>query len=319
MLPAKLIKNTKKYFILIIAIILASWFIYNRSLQTSTFVNYNKEPSNVIIHRWHGTIDDHLVQVFNALLICLHFNHNLMIPKHDFMNQQYFKINPNISEDEKINQILDRLKKNKQFLYTRNNKMDPSTEKAFQNEENNKIAKYIIKKNWNKPIPPKDEKNNITVLHLRGSPRVWGTSEEGLEFPAPLSYYEKIIDSEQFKQIHLISEDRLNICIEPLLKKYKNVIIDNIDLPKEEQIELLLKAKTVIASHGNCMQGILLLSNNIQTLHRPIFNRNTVSLDPKHYDYHNHDLIFYAALMRKWKNTENDNKLVKTWKEDKIV
>ena len=320
-MPLAINKKTKIF--AIIAILIALYFISKHSVQISTFSNYTKfetkTPSNMVIYEWKATIDDHLIQVFNAILIALKFNHNLMIPKHDFMKKQYYKINPAVSEDTKFNQLPDvKVKTHKNFLNIRDTMgMSKKTAEAFDDEKNIIKAIKLMKENWKEIIPPKNN-NKFAVIHLRGSPRVWGTSDKGLEAPAPLSYFTDILDSnnflDKFEKIYLISEDRKNTCIEPILKKYGKKIIDKIHFSKKDQINLILQAKTVVASHGNCMQGILLLSENIEELHRPLFKRGHLTLTDK-FRYHTHDISLYNELLRGWKNDEKDNNLVLTWKK----
>ena len=274
---------------------------------------------NIIIRSWFGRLGNNIIQVLNAILIALYYNYNIILPGHKYFNKKYIILNSEIKiRDYKITN-----KDNFYFRYQISN-IDI---KAF--EENNEKALeilkscFIIKPRINR-FKPSDNillNENDVLIHIRSGDIFINNPHTEYIMP-PLSYYEKIINDQKFNKqskgsfgipegnanhsFYLISEDRKNPCINELLKKYPEIIYLKQSL--DDDIKLILSAHNIITSFGTFVHALLSISKNIKNLYKVSYDYNNTLL--KDINIYKADLTEYHQLMRPWKNTAEQRKLM---------
>ena len=261
---------------------------------------------NILIRSWYGRLGNNIIQVLNAILIALYYNYNIILPGHKYFNKKYIILNSAINiRDYKIT--------NKGNFFLRYQILNIDI-KAF--EENNEKALeilrscFIIKDKINRFKPSKNIllNENDVLIHIR-SGDIFSNNPHIEYIMPPLSYYEKIINHQKFNaknSFYLISEDRKNPCINELLKKYPKIIYLKQSL--DDDIKLILSAHNIITSFGTFVHALLSISKNIKNLYKVSYDYNNTLL--KDVNIYETDLTEYHQLMRPWKNTEEQRKLM---------
>ncbi len=215
----------------------------------------------------------------NAIQIALHYNYNVIIPKHKFFKTTYIVLNPTIK-------LSDTCITDPNSFYYRKNIVDNDT--IFVNDTK---ANTIIKDIFNL----KTIVTNTKVIHIRGGD-IFGTNPHGGYVQPPLSYYKHFITNEP---TILISEDTKNPCVNKLLELYPHIQFKLQSL--EEDIQLLLNAKTVIGGFGTFVPMIASLSTNNPTVYLPSYMSTMSHIC--NIPYIKVELDDYYKKMYPWKNT----------------
>jgi len=226
------------------------------------------------------------IQINNALHIALYYNYNIILPKHEFLNTTYVIINKDVTpEAEQIT--------NCDYFFTRN-KIENVDDSIFyiNSDKVLTIMKDIFVFNYISPLG-----NNDLLLHIRSGDIFSDNTPHPCYIMPPLSYYKNIIDQNNYDNIYLIAEDRLNPCINRLLELYPKIMFKL--QPLEEDVKMVMAACNVVISYGTFIPSLLNLSNNIKNIYCPSYfvcgkvGSNT----------HVTDLSKYQAIMSPWKNT----------------
>ena len=134
----------------------------------------------------------------------------------------------------------------------------------------------------------------------------------------PLCFYEKIINSRVFRNIYIVSVDRLNIIVNTLLEKYKNIFhnINNI----EYDISLLSNAYNVVISVSSFAYSSIKLNDNLKDLweydimrlpEKFLFLHHHIIEFNRHYKIHTMEpSLIYRSEMFQWKGAPNQIKLM---------
>ena len=100
---------------------------------------------------------------------------------------------------------------------------------------------------------------------------------------APISYVEKIIQTENPKNIIIVYEDFSNPSVNYLINNYKNIVLVNNLI---EGISYILSAKKiVITGVGTFARSLVMCSNNIEKVFVPSFLKKDNNNDNTLYDY----------------------------------
>lgn len=239
----------------------------------------------LIFNNFYGRLGNNIIQICNIIHIAIAYKHNIKFNvKHKFFDfsviEKYFNKYNN-------NEIITNT-----YFFDKS-KLPFSNDIYGQNvEERNKLLKeaFLIN-NINKL------NENDLVIHVR-SGDVFSSNPHPKYVPPPLSYYTKEIDKYKYEKIHIICEDTINPVVNKLLKLYKNAIYEKNTLEKD--ITIILGATNIIFSIGTFIPSLILLSNNIKSLHGNAFSNNE-------------ELIEYYKVMIPWKNTIEQRKYILTY------
>jgi hypothetical protein len=118
---------------------------------------------------------------------------------------------------------------------------------------------------------------------------------------------------DNFNEIYLIAEDRINPCINRLLQLYPKIKFKIQSL--EEDIKLILGSKNVVMGFGTFIPSLLLVSDNIKELYKPSYmNNDETDMLNKMIKVFNIELSTYKKRMTPWKNTLEQRKFMLTYK-----
>ena len=251
--------------------------------------------------RGYGKIGNFLVQLSNAIKVALFYNYNIILPKHPYINTAYIVINNDVNlNNEKINDHHD-------FFYaTKINNID-----TILFKKNTLKTLAILKSCFaiKNEIPLDD---NDLLIHIRSSD-IFSNNPHPSYLTPPLSYYVNIINKNNFNEIYLIAEDRINPCINRLLQLYPKIKFKIQSL--EEDIKFILGAKNVVMGFGTFIPSLLLVSDNIKNLYKPSYmNNDETDVLNRIIKVFNIELSTYKKKMTPWKNTLEQRKFMLTYK-----
>lgn len=263
---------------------------------------------NIQINGWFGRFGNNLIQIQNATQFAIVNNCNIIIPGHKLLNTTYIIIDKNIKKTDPIQM------KSRFFGKGNFGKVDDIEDKVKIIHIVRSIFKYNI-------LPEKIIENNekTLVIHLRGGDIFSKKPHKGYVMP-PMTYYERIIDENTFEKIILVTTDNKNPCVLSLVDKYKEkIVIQRGSLI--EDMSIILNAKNVAESFGTFTHALLSLSENIQNIYKPSYQIPTL------YEKHNiekefninifsYDFSQYRNLIRVWKNTPEQRKLMVEYKKN---
>ena len=123
----------------------------------------------------------------------------------------------------------------------------------------------VIKSEILKNLPKVKVDPNDLYIHIRGGDIFSKDATSSSYAPSyaqpPLCFYKQIIEKNNFRKIHIISEDNLNPIINKLLTKYKNITYQNNTL--ENDISYLVYAYNIIGSISSFITSIIKLNDNL--------------------------------------------------------
>lgn len=248
-----------------------------------------------------GKIGNFIVQLSNAIKIAMFYNYNVIVPDHPYINTTYIVINNNVNlHNEKITDPND-------FFYT--NKIKNIDIKLFK--MNIEKTCEILKNSFNIKNEISLDDNDL-LIHIRSSD-IFGVNPHPAYLTPPLSYYVNIINKNNFNEIYLIAEDRINPCINKLLELYPKIKFKIQSL--EEDVKLILGAKNVVMGFGTFIPSLLLVSDNIKKLYKPSYmNNDELDILNRIIKVFNIELSVYKTRMTPWKNTLEQRKFMLTYK-----
>lgn len=179
------------------------------------------------------------------------------------------------------------------------------------NKKVNRILKEIIYKNYKFKI--KQSKYDLCI-HIR-SGDIFVNPHPGYAQP-PYDFYKKIIDSNKYNKICIISEDRKNPNIDLLLKNYPFIDFKINNLKTD--IEMLLNTTNICCGTGTFVPEVLTLSYGHKKLIR--FQKNYIQKI-----YYNNGLIIKKSkkillqdYISEWNNTKKQLNIMLNYKINNI-
>jgi len=127
-------------------------------------------------------------------------------------------------------------------------------------------ARDFINNIYDFPKPKLIDKD-ILHIHIRSGDIMEPGKGNGMVQP-PCDYYCKEIEKRDWKKVIIVSEDRLNPCIEYLTMKYPNVEYFGKN-SLEIDIKELLSARNIMMGRGTFIPTLLLFMPNIESAHFP--------------------------------------------------
>ena len=256
------------------------------------------------LRQWHNRLGNNLIQLFNALQLAVYYRCDVVIPKHNFLNKTYIKLNKS-----------NKKKRVKIFTIAKD---------CFQ-------IKYIPKKTWRclnhnthivKKIllslfvynPDRIYTDNDLIIHIRGGD-IFDKNGKSVNYVTPpLSYYINIIDNNNYDRIVLISEDVLNPCVNELLSRYPNIEFNIQSFEKD--ISILMSAINIVESFGTLIPMLCSLSNNIKTIYRPSYQLPCGGIRNKYLQNCKINIVKLNAYYKKqypWRNMPHQRKYMLTY------
>ena len=138
-------------------------------------------------------------------------------------------------------------------------------------------------------------------------------AKKGYTVP-PLSYYKKVIESNNYEKIHIVAQDKGNPCIEELLKTYPNVSLSSHGL--EADIELILAAKHICASVGSFVSMLQDLTDNTTRIYYPSFAESGFISDTSwniKIDIDKPGDRYQSKFIGGWLNTKEQRNIILNW------
>ena len=240
-------------------------------------------------------IGNFLIQIKNSIHIALYYNYNVILPVHTLLNTTYIVINKDVTLDNKI--IIDKYN----FYYRDKIKNINKSLFTINADKVLIILKDIFKIKNISPL-----KNDELVIHIRSGDIFTSKPHPGYIIP-PLSYYKNIIEQKKYKNIYLLAEDRLNPCIDQLIKLYPTIIFKLQSL--EEDIKIILAARNIVMSFGTFIPSLLMLSNNKKNVYSPSYS----GYNNPDCRVHITDLQEYHNIMTPWRNTVEQREIMLTY------
>lgn len=266
------------------------------------------------IPKWFCRLGNNIIQVMNMLILAIHLNCNLYIPKHKFFKIRFIQINDKKEEDE----IEDEVMKFKGFKIVNICKKFNVPIEIFDKEEYIIRAQSILKsifKIENNVI--ENDNNDDLYIHIRSGDIFKKKKPSHLYKPPPLSYYQEIIDNNNYQNIYLIAKDDINPVINKLLEIYPQIKWDK--NPLEKDINIILNAKNIVVSIGTFVPSLLLISNNTKVIFSPseeflhMNKKYITTFINKEKVLNSLDYSEYFNKFKKWKNNEYQRNLLLTF------
>ena len=247
---------------------------------------------NNLYIRNYACLGNAIIQIKNVIKIALFYRYNVIFePFRHFMDKKYLVINENIKES--FPQITN---KHNFYHQSLNN-----TDLTLYNQ-NLDTTYYLIRGlfNFNK-LPVKLLGPNDLLIHIRSGDIFSAIVPHPEYIMPPLEYYVNIIENNNYSKIYLVAQDRLNPCINKLLKLYPNIIFTVQSLEKD--LKLILGARNIVMSYGTFIPEVLTFSNECKTLYTPDYSTRYVK-----------ENIYIAKINVKITKLSNYKKLLTPWK-----
>lgn len=155
------------------------------------------------------------------------------------------------------------------------------------------------------------------VMHVRsGDVFIEGQAVHSGYGQPPLSYYEKILCSRQWKSVSIVYEDDRNPVILPLIELARKHVGDVFPISGtlKSDITYLLRAQVLVASSGTFLPGISELSTNLKKVYG--FN-NTFEHSDAQIEFINVEDVpghyVQAVMNNNWENSEEQRALMLTY------
>lgn len=248
----------------------------------------------IIIERWLGKFTDsicnNLVQLIVCCCVAKEYNHNIIkFPMHDD-NHTIFK------SDEII--LNNKGKDRKKIISGTYANFDEITNKNIKIKDRSIRTCVDVARKYIYPILKLDKKldgdfNDVLFIHIR-SGDIFSTFIHKNYVQPPVSFYKLIINSKQWKNIILISEDDVNPCINELKSQYdvKHYQTKNIT----ETISIITHAINLVIGFGTFGYMMAYLSLNLKHLYLPLYCNRFFPDNDVQFDLHFVDIKNYINI-----------------------
>ena len=140
---------------------------------------------------------------------------------------------------------------------------------------------HLIKEEFLRNLPKVNINNNSLYIHIRGGD-VFGNNPLSTLGQPPLCFYERIINTNNFKYIFIVSMDKKNVIVNALINKYKNIIYYHNNF--EYDASLLSHAFNIVAATSTFSMSSIKLNDNLKNL----WEFDSIRMSEKIYFLHHH-------------------------------
>lgn len=250
----------------------------------------------LIVNTWVGGLGNSINVLTNALHIVLYYKEQIKFTlPHKFFNLKYIE---NMFKDFTNNR---NFKFNNDIFYKAKLINKHKLPSEIFNQNKNEVYD-ILRKSFiidQKDIIPLPE--DILVIHIR-SGDIFSKKPHKKYVPPPLWYYTNIINKHNFKQIIIVSENKLNPCVDKLLELYPNAVYNKNNII--DDINIILGASYIIYSVGTFVPSLLRLN--------PYIKRSFYT------DEYKNELKDYYKYNLPWFNNKNQYNLILDYKYNKV-
>lgn len=201
------------------------------------------------ITRWIGRNGNNILQLVRCIYYAeIHGYKRVSFPKHSFFTSTELKINTRCSDNN--------VDKKGEFLSLKSYGIrDPSPKRMRE------IAQSYIIPILSFKLPEKTDNEDIIGIHIR-SGDIFSNKPHRAYVPCPLKFYKTIID--KYKEGYIVYEDKMNPCVEVLIKENKSQSKDVIT-----DIQSLCSFKIIGIGFGTFGFMIYLLSKCVECVCLP--------------------------------------------------
>ena len=179
------------------------------------------------------------------------------------------------------------------------------------------IRIHLIKKEILSNLPNVNTKSDDLYIHIRGGDIFTSCPVKYYSQP-PLCFYEKIIRSNNFKNIYIVSLDTSNVIVNALINKFKYIIYNRNSF--EFDISLLCHAYNVVLSVSSFVLSAIKLNDNLSNIWEYDIMRLSEKFLFLHHHLYNYNIKYkiytmkpsdiYASKMFVWRKTPEQIKLM---------
>jgi hypothetical protein len=233
--------------------------------------------THCLIEKWFGRLGNNIIQIINSITFAklMQLDYVYLRKSHSYLSSRVINVSGTpIAFTSKTSEC-----KHKHTYYH----TDDIPE--LQNSLSHRNTSYEIFHTYIKPIyihskihcQAQPDSESTLYIHIRSGDIFSEAKPHKLYVQPPLSYYDHIITMQKPIHIILVSEDRLNPCINALLTKYAGMInhVCNPGDPKDD-IAVLCQAKNIVFGLGTFSYLIMCISGNLAKVWFPKYDSDTV-------------------------------------------
>lgn len=211
---------------------------------------------NLRINNWYGRLGNNIIQIINCIQISMFYEnkYNIILPNHRYFNTNYIKLNDKV--DESFECLTDCY-----GFYYQSYLCQFDAQCFCQNIE---CTRDLIRTIFIVPENKIHLDDDDLVVHIR-SGDLFRENPLGEYIPSPLCFYSNIILSYNWRNIYVLSEDKMNPVIDILINRHKNILFKIKEL--DDDISIILQARTIVMDIGTFVPTLLLFSKKIKTLY----------------------------------------------------
>ena len=180
------------------------------------------------------------------------------------------------------------------------------------------IRTQYIKEEIIRNLPKVITDTDDLYIHIRGGDIFQSKEPLAGYAQPPLCFYEKVINNNKFKHIYIVSMDRLNVVLNALTDKYKDIIFKQNDY--EYDLSLLINAFNIIASASSFLISAIKFNDNLKDLWEYDINQLSKKFLFLHHHVYKFDIKYkiytmkpsdaYVDKMFVWSNKKSQLKLM---------
>ncbi len=219
----------------------------------------------IIITEWFGRLGNNIIQIINAIYYAIEHNHNIIqFPEHNMLLNNTIIINENAID---VNSVVSDT-----FFYIL--KYNIKRQEPYEMKEIfNKYIRYIFKIIDTSISDIQYNNTDNLYIHIRGGD-IFNSNPHSYYVQPPLYYYKEIIKT--YKHIYIITEDKLNPCINELIK-LENVTL--LDYDMNQQLNIVKQSQNLAIGFSTFGFLLYLLSPSLKNIYVPDYSINYCKLE----------------------------------------
>lgn len=231
--------------------------------------------THCLIERWYGRLGNNIIQIINAItyakLMQLDYVY-LGIP-HSYLSSRVINVSGTSNTFSIKTSVC-----NHKHTYFYIGDIPVLLNSLSRRDTSYEIFHVYIKPTYihsNIHCQAQPDSESTLYIHIRSGDIFSKAKPHKLYVQPPLSYYDHIITLQKPAHIILVSEDRLNPCINALLTKYAGMIthVCNPEVP-ENDIAVLCRAKSIVFGMGTFSLPIMCMSGNLAKVWFPKYDND---------------------------------------------